>query len=60
MFTLEAGGFYKVEIAKMSVTDLDSLALKMAMLGIGVGALLGPASRKLLDELRQTAKLPEA
>jgi hypothetical protein len=56
-FALEAGGFYKVVISKMCASDLDSLALKMAMLGVGVGALLGPASKRALDQLRQTSKL---
>jgi hypothetical protein len=43
----------------MLPAEVDSLALKMAMLGVGVGALLGPASKRVLEELRQTAKLKD-
>jgi len=56
-FALEAGGFYGVEVANMPLSSVDSLGIKMAILGVGVGALLGPASKKVLEELGKAAKL---
>jgi hypothetical protein len=56
-FVMEAGSFYGVEISKLATETVDSLALKMAMVGVGVGALLGPASKRVLEELAQKSKL---
>jgi len=30
----------------------------VALMGVGVGALLGPASKRALEDLRRTANLP--
>ncbi len=57
-FSLEAGGLYKVDIARMQPSDVDSLAIKVALVGVGVGALLGPASKRALEDLRRTSSLP--
>jgi len=43
-FALEAGRFYKVEVSKMSQADVDSLAIKMAIVGVGVGACASSSS----------------
>ena len=58
LFALEVGSLYKVDIAKMATEDVDSLAIKVALMGVGVGALLGPASKRALEDLRRTANLP--
>jgi hypothetical protein len=42
-FALEAGGFYKVEVSKMSQVDVDSLAIKMAIVGVRVDGFTGRA-----------------
>jgi len=51
-FVLEAGGFYKFEPEKLSAADVDSLAIRMAIVGVAVGAFLGPASKRALEDLR--------
>ena len=56
-FTVHAGSFYEVKLEKLSNEDVDSLARNMALVGIGVGALLGPASKQVLEELGRTAHL---
>jgi hypothetical protein len=59
IFALEAGSFYKVDIAKMASRDVDSIAVGIALLGVGVGAFLGPASRRLLEDLSHAAKVKQ-
>jgi hypothetical protein len=56
-FALHAGSFYNIKIKDLSREDVDSLAINMGLLGIGVGALLGPASKRALEELGRTANL---
>lgn len=56
-FALHAGSFYNVEIKTLTSEGVDSLAKNMALLGVGVGALLGPASKRVLEELGGIAKL---
>lgn len=56
-FALEAGAFYKVNVTTMEPDDVNSLSIKLAVVGVGVGALLGPASKRVLEDLRRTAKL---
>lgn len=52
-FALHAGSFYNVEVKSLTSEGVDSLARNMALLG----ALLGPASKKALEELGRTANL---
>ena len=47
-FALHAGSLYSVEVKSLTSEGVDSLARNMALLGVGVGALLGPASKKAL------------
>jgi len=56
-FVLEAGGFYKFEPDKLSAAEADSLAIRMAIIGVAVGAFLGPASKRVLEDLRRASKL---
>ena len=57
MPALSKPDLYDVEFAKLPADKMDSIALKLALIGIGVGALLGPASKRVLEELSQAAKL---
>jgi len=56
-FTVHAGSLYGVKIATLSSEAVDSLGINMALIGIGVGALLGPASKQVLEELGSLAHL---
>jgi hypothetical protein len=56
-FTVHAGSFYAVKVEKLTSEEVESLARNMAFVGIGVGALLGPASKQVLEELGRAAHL---
>jgi hypothetical protein len=56
-FALEAGSFYKVDVKKLDSEVLESVAKNMAFLGLGVGVLLAPASKRALEELGKIANL---
>jgi hypothetical protein len=56
-FTVHAGSFYGLKLEKLTIEEVDSLRRNMAVVGIGVGTLLGPAAKHILDELRIAAHL---
>jgi hypothetical protein len=56
-FTIEAGSLYRADIPSWPQPAIDSLAYKMALLGVAVGALLGPSSKRAVEELAKSAKL---
>lgn len=56
-FTVHAGSFYDLKLDKLNSEEVDSLGRNMALVGIGVGALLGPASKQVLEELGRAAHL---
>jgi membrane associated rhomboid family serine protease len=57
LFSFEIGSIYNAEIRTWHEGQVGELANRMALLGIAVGALLGPASKLAIQNLRRTAEL---
>ena len=57
LFSFEVGSIYNAEIRTWHESQVEELANRMALIGIAVGALLGPASKLAIQSLRRIGEL---